>query len=105
MRTSDRERRISRGRTLCLASVAMIAVSLCFRAGAEETEADKGPEPYDFYANTMYPGGKRRPDVELYKVKQAGNGDPLAYERREVVWWPRKGVDVIEVKAGMPLRT
>ncbi|MDP6110505.1 MAG: hypothetical protein QF473_40630 [Planctomycetota bacterium] len=43
--------------------------------------------------------------IELYKVKQAGKGDPLAYQRREVEWWPRKGVDIIAVKKGMPLRT
>ena len=60
---------------------------------------------YDFYANTRYPGPELRQDVELYKVKQAGKGDPLAYERREVDWWPRKGVDIIAVKKGMPLRT
>ncbi|MDE0840230.1 MAG: PA14 domain-containing protein, partial [Kiritimatiellae bacterium] len=60
---------------------------------------------YDFYANTVYPGATRRPDVELYKVKQAGKGDPLAYERRDVDWWPRKGVDIIAAKKGMPLRT
>jgi len=60
---------------------------------------------YDFYANTRYPGPELRKDVELYKVKQAGKGDPLAYERREVDWWPRKGVDIIAVKKGMPLRT
>ena len=88
----------SRCLTLYLASVAMIAAPLCFRTGAEETGTDKGLEPYDFYANTKYPGATLRPDLELYKVKQAGGGDPLAYERREVVWWPRKGVDIIEVK-------
>ncbi|MBT3296061.1 MAG: hypothetical protein HN383_12380 [Verrucomicrobia bacterium] len=60
---------------------------------------------YDFYANTRYPGAKLRPDVELYDVKQPGGGDPLTYERREVDWWPRKGVDIIAVKKGMPLRT
>ena len=60
---------------------------------------------YDFYANTVYPGAKLRPDVELYKVKQAGKGNPLAYERREVDWWPRNGVDFIAIKKGMPLRS
>jgi hypothetical protein len=40
-------------------------------------------------ANTRYPGSELRKDVELYKVKQAGKGDPLSYERREVDWWPR----------------
>jgi len=62
-------------------------------------------ENYDFYIGLQYPGAKLRPGVELYKVEQAGQGDPKAYERREVNWWPRKGVDIIEVKRGMPLRT
>ena len=105
MRTSDCRRKTRRGLTLCLAPVAMIAATLGSPARAEEAGADKGPAPYDFYANTVYPGPKLRPDVEFYQVTQAGKGDPLAYERREVDWWPRKGVDVVEVKPGMPLRT
>ena len=60
---------------------------------------------YDLYGNTKYPGATLRTDVELYKVEQAGKGDPLAYERRDVDWWPRKGVDDIAVKEGMRLRT
>ena len=60
---------------------------------------------YDFYGNTKYPGAELRSDVELYSVNQSGKGDPLVYERREVDWWPRKGVDDIAVKEGMPLRT
>jgi len=60
---------------------------------------------YDFYAATQYPGAKLRDGVDIYKVRQAGKGDAKAYERREVNWWPRKGVDIIEVKPGMPLRT
>ncbi|MHC4199336.1 MAG: hypothetical protein ACYSU0_05045, partial [Planctomycetota bacterium] len=60
---------------------------------------------YDFYGGVRYPGAKLRPDVELYKVKRSGRGDAKAYERREVDWWPRKGVDVIDIKRGMPLRT
>ena len=62
-------------------------------------------ENYDFYAATQYPGAKLRGGVDLYKVKQTGKEDPKAYQRREVKWWPRKGVDIIEVKPGMPLRT
>jgi len=83
----------------------MIATALGFPTGAAAAGTDKGPAPYDFYANTKYPGAKLRSDVELYRVKQAGKGDPLAYERRDVDWWPRKGMDIIEVKKGMPLRT
>ncbi len=62
-------------------------------------------EAYDYFRNVQYPGPNLRPDVELYQVKQAGKDDPLAYQRREVDWWPRKGVDIIEVREGMPLRT
>lgn len=62
-------------------------------------------DDYDFYAGLRYPGAKLRPDVGVYKVKEEGAGDPKAYERREVDWWPRKGVDIIDVKEGMPLRT
>ena len=67
--------------------------------------AGAAAEDYDFYAGLQYPGAKRRLGVDLYKVTQAGKGDPTAYERREVTWWPRKGVDIIAVKPGMPLRT
>ena len=53
---------------------------------------------YDFYANTRYPGPGRRPNVDIYKVVRPGSSDPRAYERREVLWWPRRGVDFVEVK-------
>ncbi|MDP6522579.1 MAG: DUF6055 domain-containing protein [Kiritimatiellia bacterium] len=62
-------------------------------------------KPYDFYANVRYPGAELREDVDIYKVKQSGRGDPKAYDRREVKWWPRKGLDIIEVQKGMPFRT
>ena len=62
-------------------------------------------EDYDFYAGMRYPGARLRADVDVYKVKHAGSADATAYQRREVVWWPRKGVDVTDVKPGMPLRT
>jgi hypothetical protein len=72
---------------------AAVVAWLCAGAAADD---------YDFYAGLRYPGPKLRPDVDLYKVKkEAGNGDPKAYERREVDWWPRKGVDIIEIKDGM----
>ena len=58
-------------------------------------------EPYDFYDLSRYPeGGKLKAGVELYTVKEPG-GAPQEYQRREVQWWPRKGVDIIEVKQGM----
>jgi len=59
---------------------------------------------YDFYSATRYPGAKLKPGVEVCKVKQNGS-DPKAYESRQVDWWPRKGVDVIDVRPGMILRT
>ncbi|MBT3200240.1 MAG: hypothetical protein HN350_10010 [Phycisphaerales bacterium] len=60
---------------------------------------------YDFYSATQYPGARLKPGVDVYKATQAGKGDPKAYESRRVNWWPRKGVDVIDVQPGMPLRT
>ncbi|MDP6634548.1 MAG: DUF6055 domain-containing protein [Phycisphaerae bacterium] len=60
---------------------------------------------YDFYSATQYPGAKLKSGVDVYKVVQAGKGDPKAYELRQVTWWPRKGVDMIDVKPGMPMRT
>ena len=60
---------------------------------------------YDFYAATQYPGAKLKPGVDIYKVQQAGKGAPKSYERRDVNWWPRKGIDIIDVQPGMVLRT
>ena len=61
-------------------------------------------ESHDFFATMSYPeGGKLREGVELYEVREEG-GAPQEYGRRVVRWWPRKGVDVIEVREGMPLR-
>ena len=61
---------------------------------------------YDFYGRTRYPdGGGRLPGVDLHRPTQTGTAEPTAYERRTVKWWPRKGVDIIEVQEGMPLRT
>ena len=62
-------------------------------------------EDYDFFSGARYPGPVQKPGVDLYKVAKDGGADPSAYGRREVVWWPRKGVDVIEIKEAMPLRT
>ncbi|MHC4198390.1 MAG: DUF6055 domain-containing protein [Planctomycetota bacterium] len=64
-----------------------------------------GAAEYDFYSRTRYPeGGRLLPGVDLHKPAQTGTGAAKAYERRTVKWWPRKGVDVIEVAVGMPLR-
>jgi len=44
-------------------------------------------EAYDFFAGARYPGPVKRPEVDLYQVKQAGGGsDAKSYQRREVVW-------------------
>ena len=59
---------------------------------------------YEFYAGSQYPGKALRPGVELRKVVEPG-GKPQEYARRSVEWWPRQGVDLIAVKAGMPHRT
>ena len=60
---------------------------------------------YDFFAGAQYPGGTKKPGVGLYQAKQEGGRDAEGHQRRTVNWWPRKGVDLIEVKQGMPLRT
>ncbi|MBT3297109.1 MAG: hypothetical protein HN383_17720 [Verrucomicrobia bacterium] len=60
---------------------------------------------YDLFSGAQYPGGIKRPGVDLYQVKQKGGRYAEGYQRRTVTWWPRKGVDIIEVKKGMPLRT
>jgi len=59
---------------------------------------------YDFFGLARYPeGGKLVEGVDLYEVKEGG-GPADEYTRRVVDWWPRKGVDVIEVQDGMILR-
>ena len=60
---------------------------------------------YDFFAGAIYPGAGLKPGVDIYKVKQTGGPRAEGYQRRVVDWWPRKGVDIIEVKDAMPLRT
>jgi len=60
---------------------------------------------YDFFDRARYPGAGLKPGVDIYKVKQTGGDRAEGYQRRVVDWWPRKGVDVIEVKDAMPLRT
>ena len=60
---------------------------------------------YDFFAGARCPGPVKKPGVDVYKVKQAGGPHAKGYRRRVVDWWPRKGVDIIEVTAAMPLRT
>ncbi|MHC4201046.1 MAG: DUF6055 domain-containing protein, partial [Planctomycetota bacterium] len=82
-----------------VASCLVPAAALCAIAGA----ADAGE--YDFYSRTRYPeGGRLLPGVDLHKPVQTGTGAATAYERRTVSWWPRRGVDVIGIERGMPLR-
>ncbi len=59
---------------------------------------------YEFYKGSQYPGKGLRPGVALRQVIAPG-GTPKEYARREVKFWPRKGVDFIEIDKGMPLRT
>ena len=59
---------------------------------------------YEFYRGSQYPGKGLRPGVELREVITPG-GAPKEYIRREVKFWPRKGVDFIEIDKGMPLRS
>ena len=59
---------------------------------------------YEFYKGSQYPGKRLRSGVELREVIAPG-GSPTEYTRREVKFWPRKGVDFIEIKKGMPWRS
>ncbi len=59
---------------------------------------------YQFYKGSQYPGKGLRPGVELRQVVTPGGG-PKEYARREVKFWPRTGVDLIEIEEGMPLRS
>jgi len=77
----------------------VVLLTLFALAGAT-TAAD-----YDFFDGARYPGAGRKQGVDLYKVTQAGGRHAKGYQRRVVKWWPRKGVDNIEVKEGMLLRT
>jgi len=85
-----------KGQTMKNLSIGILLGLLCNMAAAED---------YDFFAGARYPGPVKKPGVDVYQVKQAGGTDAKGYERREVGWWPRKGVAVIEVKKAMPLRT
>jgi len=60
-------------------------------------------EEYDYFRNARYPGHLRE-DVGLDTVEQAPDvaGQP---GRRVVHWWPKRGVDRVDVPEGAPLRT
>ena len=76
----------------------IVCVVACTLAAHIAAAAD-----YEFYKGSQYPGNDLRPGVDLPEVVTPGGG-PEEYARREVKFWPRKGVDFIEVTKGMPLR-
>jgi hypothetical protein len=51
---------------------------------------------YEYYKGAQFPGKELREDVELRTVVREG-GEPTEYQRREVKFFPRKGVDEIPV--------
>jgi len=55
---------------------------------------------YEYYRGAQFPGKGLREDVELRTVVSEG-GEPTEYQRREVKFFPRKGVDKIPAVAGM----
>ena len=57
-------------------------------------------DDYEYYRGAQFPGKGLREDVELRTVLSEG-GKPTEYERREVKFFPRKGVDEIPVVDGM----
>jgi hypothetical protein len=63
-------------------------------------------ETYDYFRNARYPGTLRE-DVGLDQVEQATDADgrPGRPGRRVVQWWPKQGVDVVDIPEGVPLRT
>lgn len=64
-----------------------------------------GAAEYDFFDLSRYPeGGRLKPGVELYEVREDGASPAKAYTRRVVRWHPRKGVDTVNVEEGMILR-
>jgi len=86
--------------------IVMVVLVGC-AAGSEDRCVSVGNAAgeYDFFNRAVCPGPTRKPGVDLYKVKETGDPGAGSYERRVVQWWPRKGVDIIDVTAAMPLRT
>ena len=66
--------------------------------------ANASAESYDYFRNARFPG-ERRTDVSLDKVEDAQGGAASGYHRRTVQWWPKQGVDVVQIPEGVPLRT
>ena len=57
-------------------------------------------DEYEYYRGAQFPGKGLREGVELRTVLGEG-GKPTEYQRREVKFFPRKGVDEIAVVDGM----
>jgi len=77
----------------------LLVLFVCLAAGGSLAVA----EEYDYFRNARFPGNLRE-DVSLDKVEQApdAGGQP---GRRVVQWWPKRGVDLVDVPEGVPLRT
>jgi hypothetical protein len=61
-------------------------------------------EQHDYYKNLRYPK-ELVPGVGRNKVQQEGGPNSVGYQRRTVKWWPRQGHDIVDIPAGVPLRT
>jgi len=76
---------------------AIILVALGFAGAAY-------PDGYNYFKNIQYPG-TRRADVSLDRIAQEGGPNAVGYNKRVVTWWPKKGVDIVDIPKGVPLRT
>ena len=76
------------------AMLVIVATVMCSAAFGE----------YDYFRNAQYPVGLR-PDVGLDTVEQEGGPDATGYKKRRVQWWPKRGVDVVDVPEGAVYRT
>ena len=59
---------------------------------------------YDYFRNAQYPNGLR-PDVGLDEVEAEGGPNATGYKKRTVRWWPKRGVDLVNVPEGAAYRT
>ena len=84
---------------LILKKLQLLLLFACAVVSSSEVTA----RDYDYFRNARYPGGLRE-DVSLDKVEQAPStaGQP---GRRTVHWWPKLGVDIVDIPDGVPLRT
>jgi len=60
-------------------------------------------QEYDYFRNARFPG-KLRKDVSLDKIQQSP-ATPGKLAKRVVLWWPKRGVDIVDPPQGSPLRT